>query len=244
MTSWASTSIGAVSAGEYATTILPKYPAATGTRAGVMWCHGNTGLSYGVLAAEYAAIMAALSDAGHPILSGDWGGGTNWGNDTSLTRLTTGRAYLQSTLGAAAGRVVLIGASMGAVTAMAWAAANPTLVHAIVGLIPVCDVTDVMTNNRGGLAADVNGAYGGAWSEATHGATHNPATIATAGGLDAVPMRHYYGTTDAIVIPSTVTTLAAAASATAVPVTGGHAAETIAAVSATDVLAFIQTAIG
>jgi len=242
MTAWASTASGMVTVGEYGTTLLAKYPKPAGTMPGILYCHGNTGRSFEATNPEYVGVLGGLADLGYPILSGDWGGATACGNDTALARVTAGKAYLQGTMGAKAGKIILIGTSMGGLTAMAWAAANPALVSCLVGMLPVCDLTDVHTNNRSGLAAVVNAAYGGTYSEATYGATHNPLTMAVAGKLSALKMRLFYGSTDSIALPAKATALATAAGANTVlsSVPGDHATTTLALIDAATVLAFIQ----
>lgn len=242
MTTWARTSLGTVSTGELATTILPKYPKAPGTMPGVIYLHGNTGTAVEPLDPAFLALVAPIADIGHPVLSGDWGGPSAWANDTALARVTAGRTYLQASMGAKAGKVILVGTSMGGLTALAWAAANTTLVACVVAFLPVCDVSDVVTNNRASLAAVVNAAYSGGWSQATYGATHNPVTMAAAGKYAGLPMRLFYGTTDAIVLPSTITTLAAStgASTVATSIPGGHASATLAGIDPATVLTFVQ----
>lgn len=242
MSAWASTGLGAVTVGEAYTATLAKYPKPAGTMPGVIFCHGNTGRSWDSSGADFAQVVNALADAGYPVLSGDWGGSSTWGNDTTIARITTGKAYLQASMGAKAGKIILVGASAGGQGALVWAAANPTLVSCLVGLLPVSDVNDIFVNNRAGIAANISSCYSGGWSQATYGATHNPVTIAAAGGLTALKMRLFYGTTDTIVIPSTVTTLAASAGANTVisSVPGDHVGATLASIDAATVLAFVQ----
>lgn len=218
MTSWSSYGYARVVAGESDVIIRPKYPRAGAT--GVLYCHGAGGLSDQALVPEFAAVVNTLASLGHPVLSCDLGGISTWGNDTVLARIATAKAYLHSTLGAPAGKVLMVGASMGGLSCLVWAKNNPTLTAGVIGIAPVSDVTDIHTNNRQGLAAAIDSAYAGGWSQATHGAARNPVTFAAS--LASVPLLLYSGTTDVVVLPSTVAALASASGATNIPVTGGH----------------------
>lgn len=242
MSVWSSTGLGAVSSGELYTTILPKFPRAVGTMPGVIYAHGNTSNATSAIGPDVGPVVQAIADAGYPVLSGDWGGTSTWGNDTTIARITTGRAYMQASMGARAGKVILVGGSAGGAGVLAWAAANPTLVQCIVGLLPVSDVDDIFTHNRAGIASNISSCYSGGWTQATYGATHNPVTMAAAGKFAGMPMRLFYGTTDTTVIPSTVQALAASVGSTAIisSVPGDHVGTTFQAIDAPTVVAFIR----
>ena len=206
-TSWSSMGFGAVVAGEGEVTILPKYPTPTGTSMGVLYCHGAGGPARQALEPAFAPVLNALASAGHPVLSCDLGGLATWGNDVVLARMGTAKAYLHATLGARPGKILLVGASMGGLSALVWAKNNPTLTAGVIGIVPVSDVTDMHTNNRQGLRASIDSAYPGGWSEAAHGATRNPVTVAAAGAYADVPMLLISAQSDTTVLPSTVALL-------------------------------------
>ena len=184
---------------------------------GVIYCHGAGGDA--TSCRDYARIgeldvINAVAER-FPVLSIDAGGAQAWGNSTAVARVGDAVTYLQGTLGAKSGTVLLIGASMGAVTALNYARANPTKVGCVVGIIPVIDLNDMVTNNRGSLAANINTAYG-TYSEATHGPTYNPANYAAS---LTTPTRLYYASDDATAIPGAVTAFdTACSSATAASV--------------------------
>ncbi len=212
-----------VHSGEADMRILPKYPGAAGSQVGILFCHSAGSTAIEPTTPNWAAFILPLATAGHPILATDLGGTTTWGNDTVVSRITEAKAYLHSAMGAKTGKIVLVGMSMGGLAAMVWAAQNPTLVAAFVGVAAVCDVTDIVTNNRAGTAASVNSAYSGGWSQATYGAVHNPTTLAAAGSLAAIPALIFTGTEDPLVIPATVDTLVSHMPlGTRVPVVGQH----------------------
>lgn len=218
--------IGVYYTAEGSLLMLPKRWLADGTVRGVLFMHGATGNETQMVDNTnfpgLRSILAAVAMAGYPVL-GVYAGGDTWGNATAQARMDDAKTYLQGTVGAKSGTVAIIGGSMGGLAAQNWAKANPASTACIVGLVPVSDLNDIKTANRGGLAASVNAAYGGTYVEATHGATYNPHTYA-ATGLAGIPYKAWYGASDAIVIPSTVTDVctAAGASATAVSVVGGH----------------------
>ena len=110
--------------------------------------------------------------------------------------MTASYNTLQALPGTKPGKVALIGASMGGLSAMNWAAANPTKVACIVMTIPVINVTDIKGNDRLGYGAYINSAYGGSWTEGQYGANHNPQTMASAGKLNGIPMLIFYGLSD------------------------------------------------
>lgn len=245
MTIFTQHSVGTVSSGENALIIKPKYPPVVAQR-GVMFVHGAGSTAtycidtYG----RQSSLTGAIANAGFTCFSGDIGGTSTWGNSTAMARMTTAYNYLQTQPGVKPGKVALISGSMGGLTSLNWAAANPTLVSAVVSVIPVINPNDIVVNNRGGYAASINAAYGGAWSEATSGATNNPRTMATnSAKLQGIPMLFFYGTTDTLCMPAQVEGFAASAgmNVTLVPLATGHEEASYTAVDHPRVTAFLKT---
>lgn len=226
--------------------LLPKTWKGDGTVRGIIYCHGAIQTEAQMIdATNYpglVSIMRAIADAGFPVL-GIYAGGDQWGNATGKARVTDGVTYLQGTLGAKAGKVALIGGSMGGLTILNWAKDNLASVACAVGIVPVSDVSDMVTNNRGSLAASINTAYS-TWNEATMGATYNPHTYA-ASGLAGLRYKCWYGASDTIVIPSTVTDVVSAigATATGVSVAGDHTTA-LNNIPPADVVSFLNTYAG
>lgn len=229
--------------GRYAASEQDVYlsqPGVAGVR-GVIYCHGAGGSATNCR--DYTNIgelhlINAIAQQ-FPVLCVDAGGAQAWGNATAVARVGDAVTYLQGTLGAKSGTVLLVGASMGALTASNYAKANPSKVGCVVGIIPVVDLNDMVTNNRGGLAANINTAYG-TYSEATHGATYNPATYAAS---FTTPTRLFYASDDTTAIPGAVTafdTACAAASATSLGALG-HTQAAVAATPISTVLDFLAT---
>lgn len=228
MTTWSTYGVGAVTSAEAYTILSPKFRPTT-PRYPVIFCHGSGGDSTWPLTATASspsakALVDAIVNAGFTILSCDLGGPQSWGNDTAIARITDAYTYSQTLPGVRTGKAILFGGSMGGCNAMVWAATgtNATKVAGLYGLIPVCDLSDIVTNNRSGYAATVNGCYSGGWSEATYGAAHNPITMATAGKLSTVPALIYYGADDLVCYPPRTAALITASGAEGHSVSGGH----------------------
>ena len=235
---------GVYATGEGSVLFLPTNWKADGTRRGVIYSHGATNthtqlFGGGTFAGIYDAARL-IADAGHPVFAGYFGGDA-WGNSTAVARFTDAFLYLTGTVGAKTDKVGLMGGSMGGCV-LAWAAQNLSKVTSFAGWVPVSDISDIHTNNRGLLRSSINTAYGGSWTEATYGATYNPSTLATNGNLAGLRYKAWYGSSDTVVISTTVTGVATAIGATAstVAVAGDHSS-TINLVTASDVSDFMRT---
>lgn len=224
----------------------PRDYAMDGTVRGVIFSHGaggNEAVPFGsTQSTNVSAVMREVASI-YPVLSCTFTGQQHWGNDAALTALTDAVNFLKGTFGAKTGKVLLIGQSMGHLHIANWARANPSLVAGIVGILPVSDLNDLVTNNRGSTAAAINAAYGGAYSESTNGPTKNPANYA-ATGLVGIPWRGYYASDDTLVLPGTVTGLASSIGSTATATslgTGGHADGPVANVDIAQLLTFLAS---
>jgi pimeloyl-ACP methyl ester carboxylesterase len=225
-----------ITAGEWDVTLGTR-AAWRGEKPPLIYCHGSGDLARTLYAktAQRALIRSLAKD--FLVCIADLGAET-WGNDTVISRIAAVKAYLAA-LGAD-GPAVLVGVSMGNLSAMAYARANPTQVAAIAGVIPALDLNDIHANNRGGAAAGVNTAYGGAYVQATHGPTHNPVTYAAT--LPAsLPIAIWTATDDPLCVPATTTTFMTARPGTGSNSVGalGHSEASVAA-AATGVVAFIE----
>jgi hypothetical protein len=107
----------------------------------------------------------------------------------------------------------------------------------VVGVVPVSDISDIHTNNRSGLAAQINNAHS-TWTEETRGADHNPATFA-ATDLAGLPYQAWGATSDTTCLPATVEAVATAISGTYTEVAGDHTSSMANVVPAT-VVSFIE----
>ena len=164
---------------------------------GIVYCHGSgdtatisfeednqRNLMFGL--ARFSTVMAA--DLGFQ----------TWANDTAITRIGQSITYLESNYGVIS-PVVLVAGSMGAANALAYTRANPTKVKALALIIPLTDITDIYGRGAG---SEIDVAYGGTYSDVTHGPTHNPIRFATSLPSN-LPIHLWTSDNDPICVPAT-----------------------------------------
>jgi pimeloyl-ACP methyl ester carboxylesterase len=148
-----------------------------------------------------------------PAIATDMGGTTTtWGNDTAISACASSLTYLNTVTGARTDRAIVVGLSMGALTALNWARANPSKVAAIGLFLPTVNLADMHDNNRGGFAGDIEASYGGASGYATDGPSHDPANFTAS--YASMPIRIWYSSDDPVAVPSVVTAFGTAVGAT------------------------------
>jgi hypothetical protein len=180
-----------------------------GTVPGLIYAHGATGTATKVLQQDQEYQLLYELARHFVVVVADLGYDT-FCNDTAITRIGLARQYLQEPhvwTGkpmAKPGKVILAGGSMGAGNSLAYARANPTHVAAVAALIPFVDIQDVVTNNRLGLADDINTAYGGHYDDAVHGPTHSPVRFAASMDPD-IPIHLWTASNDPATVPATAT---------------------------------------
>lgn len=206
---------GSVVAGEFAFVVKPMNYKANGNQRGFIYCPGKAAGGYNVVGAGF---VYELARRGYPVICGDFGDtptaiGKNdgpgvWGNDAAVTKLGTYKTFLQTQLGAKAGKIGLLYGSHGCALAYAYAAANPTQVQMIAGAIGTCDVEDIRANNRASHQASIETAYtnNAGWQAARP--THNPVEVAA---TLTIPQLDYYSTDDPTCTAATHAAFAAAA---------------------------------
>lgn len=132
----------------------------------VIYCHGAG--SSALMAAQMLgsggydgirAVSLAACDAGFPVVAPTTP--DLWGNSTAMTRLSAALTWARAN-GASPAPAVVIGASMGAATALRWAYTHPEDCACVIGIIPALDVTWVRDNDPEGIevTAAVNTAWG------------------------------------------------------------------------------------
>lgn len=196
-------------AAELAVTMLPTNWKADGTVPAVIFCHGysqDETTPYLSQLTGQVPLLNRLADK-YPVVVGSQGSTAGlWGNDTMMTFISNTRTVMQgATVGAKAGKVILVGVSMGGLGILNWAKANPTLVAGVIIIIGVIDPEDIRANDRGGLAAALNTQYGGLYVDSTQKANKNPAYMATQGAYTNIPIQIWYDTND-LIIPQSITT--------------------------------------
>jgi pimeloyl-ACP methyl ester carboxylesterase len=131
----------------------------------VVMCHG-----YQMAADSYNPSINAgfryqwkpFVDAGFAVLVPDCAGSATFGSDAAQTALGAAVTWGLAQPGVKTDKVILFGTSMGTLTALNWARANPTKVAGYVGTLPAANMSDIHDNNRSALATVIEAAYGGA----------------------------------------------------------------------------------
>lgn len=167
-----------------------------------------------------------------------------WGNDTIQQRITDLYTYAQANWGYSPNRVHLFAASGGTPTVLNWARHNQSLVASIALVIPAVDPQSIENNKAVELiwGAGSNSTYG---PNVAYGGSptipdaYNPTK--NAGEYGGIPIRIWYSPNDQIIIPSTVTTFAAASGAglTLLPTQTGLGHSSV-GMKAGDVLSFFK----
>lgn len=168
--------------------------------------------------ASGSQITPVLSETGTVFVSAAFGGANQWGNDTTQTRIGQLWTYVKAQAGTKTDKFVGIGVSKGATALLNYTRNNPGNVAALVLIVPAVNVSDIYDNNRSGLAAGIDAAYGGSW--AANKATHDPALNASTHASQAIPMKLIPGTTDTTVLASVVSAFGSTVGATVQGVTG------------------------
>jgi len=156
---------------------------------------GNTANAIQLLGADGGRQMFRRVAQYCAVLAGDYGGTATFGNDTAVAAIGDGVSWLQTAHGIT-GPFVLVGSSMGFLDVMAWAKQNAANVAGIVGVQPAVDLTTAWEDPA--YTADINAAYGGAYSPAVDGPDHDPMQFVAS---LAAPIRTFYGDLDTLVTP-------------------------------------------
>lgn len=214
----------------------------------VLWCHQGATLASSLYdrtnQSGTAALLEAIADAGYLVAGQDLGAMNPMGNNTAKTRTGSTVTWAQTAaIGASSSKpVVLVGISQGFVAAVRWAAANPTLVAAFVGVLPFWDMRGEYASNALGLRAQIQTAWG-----ITHptplptGASANDSDNTTP--LAAKPAYVAYATDDGICTPTHAGEIVAAfAGSTSVSLGAlGHTNAAIAAVDKPSLISWLRT---
>jgi pimeloyl-ACP methyl ester carboxylesterase len=203
----------------------------SGSAPGVVYCHGYGEVSFSPTnsanTGQYPLFNALANQ--FAVASGDFSNDA-WGNSTSVGNVGTTKTWMQSAMGAQSGKVGLVGVSMGALTALNYAKANPSSVACVVCVLPAIDLNDFATNNTGGYGASANAAYGGTYSDGTYGSSSNPYYYAAS--FPSIPVHLYYSTADTVSLPTWVTGFisnCASATGTVISTTLNHSEAAVAA---------------
>lgn len=178
----------------------------------VFYLHGRGSTALEVMDPVYGAVAAELAKRGYLVIAIDAGSTTNWGNDVSISRISTARTWLQNSKWAADASKppILLGASMGALPALSFARTNS--VAAVATFVGAVDLAWVHDNPPAGItASEIETAHGGATPYQSGLPTHNPTAFAAS--LTGKPISCWYTDNDTITPPARVTNFATAANA-------------------------------
>lgn len=172
-----------------------------------------------------AVLQQFAAENGAPTMFADFSDGKTWGNATGQSRVSSAWSFMQSTFGVKTDKVVLYGASMGAMVCLRWAMANPSNVAAIMGMIPANSLVDLHDSAPGITAGQktdmetklgVSGTYAGNGTITAIDPFQNPSSFSS------IPMLLFYSGDDTTVRPATVTGFATAVGSNVTAVNMGN----------------------
>jgi pimeloyl-ACP methyl ester carboxylesterase len=201
MGSWSQSGVGRYQATERDVCVFPRSYNFDATKRPVVYAHsfGQDAMEV-LLPTQLQPATATLADAGLPVVSGDLAGTATWGNDTAQARYGTLKTFSQGAIvQGKAGTVLGLAFSMGALTLLNWARANPTLLAAIALICPVVDLAYEHDNNINGFAAGIETAYTNLAGYTAAVATHDPMQN-TAAHTSGPPIHIWRASDDAIAV--------------------------------------------
>lgn len=210
--------------------IEPKFPTLSSLKYPVIFVHGaGSNCTYCIsnVGMQSTVTNTIIDDTRRFGFAHDNGGPATWGNLTARDRVTKTFDYIQTKSYVKTGKVFLMFGSMGGIISLNWAAANPTKVAGIMGVIPVINPNDIQTNNWWNYGPEIHAAYGGTYVESVQGSTSNPHTMSAMGKYNGIPMMFFYGLTDDLCRPEFCEEFADRANATGgnvtlIPINDGH----------------------
>lgn len=162
--------VGAIAAGEGDVIIKSRLHKPGMRVTPVVYCHHATGTartmnpSAASIETDFAlrSIADMMAEAGHPVIASDQVSANSWGANPVSARIDGAITRIGSELGCRTDKVLLIGDSMGTISSLNWARANPSKVAAIAILLPVPDLQWIHDNAPSPLPINLQDAYGGA----------------------------------------------------------------------------------
>lgn len=172
--------------------------------------------------AVIALMVERLVHQGHPAISFDMAGASSWNNAAARARATDALTFIGAQLGCRIDRCLVMGVSMGSLTALEWARENQAKVAAVGLALPIPDFVRIHTSGPAPIPANIETAWGGlaAWQAGVDAV--DPAQHTTD---FTVPIQLHYSADDTTALPADSQAFdAAVASATAIQFTGagGH----------------------
>lgn len=173
-----------------------------GERIGVVYAHGGNGVpSYIGLGQGSRHFVQMARDFGYPS-AGTYLTALPWGNATAQGRVRSTRTYLQSSLGARSGGVIIFAVSQGTAAAMTVAADHPDEVLGVVSFLPAFDLDNLRELDPFNSRAGIDAAWGVTYPTPLP-ADANPALRKD--DLADMPILMFYATNDGFIPTSVVT---------------------------------------
>lgn len=186
-----------------------------GTSPLILYCHGvNSTALEPQLYDDGLTLPQIVAEAGFIVISSLWDSATNWARAAAVTAMEGAVTWGQNN-GAKSGPIGLWGVSMGFMTLANYWSAHPADVGKVFGAVPVCNASNVYSDNAG-LQAGMDAAYGGSF--ATNGASRSPHLLLPDITGAGAKLRLHYSSSDAVIRAADVTALVAAVGATAADV--------------------------
>lgn len=192
----ATSGVGRVTVGEQDTIWSPRTP--RDGRCGLILVPGSgnpRGYMDGINQPASVRLAAGLASVGIPAITCDFGG-NSWGNNTMQAQILTAWNTLKAAFPQIrTDKFVILGASMGGGAVARFTINNPSLVAAMVGLIPAYDYRYEF-ENIAGIAGPFRTAWGMGGADPFPTAADNAANHATA---DGIPILTGYASNDTTV---------------------------------------------
>lgn len=168
---------------------------------------------------DTGAFQWTLAERGVPVFAGDFAGASAFGNADSLSRVTDGISFFRTAgYASSSKKIIATGQSMGGLTILNYARANPTAFSMIALAAPAINLQDLYDNNRSDTTAFISAAYGGVPNYSLY------SPWAYRGSFPDIPMIIFYSEDDPVCIPTYTQQFAAATGATLVSLGSvGHA---------------------
>jgi len=204
-------------AGETALVYLGRGYKSDLTQRACIFLTGAGGHALTVQGSTFRHLPQELADMGITVISVDCGNnaGTSsayaWGNDIAASRIETARTATLPALGLKNDKMVLLGGSGGFCNACQYARQFPARVAALAGHVGLVGLDALHDANLGGYAAAIETQYGGLAAYDAAVPTHDPTAYGAAVlQVGAYPIKGWWSSDDALILPSTVTAFKAA----------------------------------